>query len=877
MPSNAQSLTWTVGRFGPRFRSFLRRSTLFMLMAIAVLLAADEALGGDGEWTSNGPDGGPVVALDFDPTANGTVYALTRHNGVFSMSDPASGWTTAHSGLPVSGPTGMAVAVDGTLYAAFSGSDSGLFRSSDAGTSWQEVLDAAISAVVVDPTVAGSVYAATGESRVFRTTDSGSTWASSAIGLPESDVCCLLVDPLTPSTLYAGTADKAVFKSVDSGVTWVRKDVGIKDLGILSMAIDPIAPSTIYVASAQGVFVTNNGAAEWIPITNGPPGIVTKIAIDPSAPSRILAAGLDVGQVFLSLDRGTSWSVLGGGIPAAQILALSFSPQSSAVMFLGTGGGFFRSSDGGASWTETNSGLRSVRVDRVIIDPSAPQTLFAASPESGIFKSVDGGGAWFATNQGIGNLKIAALDLSASRPQRLFAAQETGLRRTDSAGGLWSDPVTDPEDFGFRGPEVVSLGVDRLSEDRLFALNSSVRTPLGGGPGILRSTDAAVSWDVVFDFAGFTALVLGEVALNPTDPNDILMNFSGREIVQPRNHFFVFRSIDGGNSWNEAYREEGAGPMTLVFDESVPSTAYAVAKPGAAFEVLRSTDSGASWAPFPVAVPCVNALLPSPVVAGSLWVGCNPVYLSEDSGATWSPFDSTGFPTKGDGALALAQVAGTSPTLHVGTSIGVFSYSFPTRVDLSVSKDDGLTELDPGDPLVYTIVVSNPGVEPVIGATVVDLLPNALSCSWACVAAGGASCSASPPAGDLDESVDIPVGATATFAATCAVGGSAAGFVANTVSVGTPEGTVDLSPSNNSATDTDVVLEVGACGTFNDRILSDVTFAGPETVEACNSILAGPNVTVAADVIFRAPLIGLASGFSVVSGTFAAFDEMPVP
>jgi uncharacterized repeat protein (TIGR01451 family) len=846
-------------------------------VAISVLLTAEAASAGDGVWTSDGPDGGPVIALEWDPTASGTVHALTRYNGVFSSDNPASGWLVANAGLPLDGPTGLAVAIDGTLYAAFIGSDSGLFRSSDAGASWQEVLNQPVSALAADPTAAGSVYAATGESRVFRTTDGGSNWTSSATGLPESEVCCLLVDHSIPSTLYLGTADKTVFKSVDSGVTWTKKDVGIKDLGIISMAIDPMTPSTVYAATTEGVFVTSNGAADWVPIPDDPPGIVTKIVVDPSAPSRILAAGFDVGQVFMSLDSGTSWSALGGGIPAARILALGFSPQSPAVILLGTGAGVSRSSDSGASWSETSGGLRSVRVDRVVVDPSAPQTLYAASPESGIFRSLDGGGSWITVNQGLGSLEISALDLSASLPQRLFAAQGIGLRRTDTGGGLWADPVTDPEDFGFRGPEVVSLGADRLSEDRLFALNSSTKTPLGGGPGILRSTDAAVSWNVVLDFPDLTALVPGDLVLNPTDPNSILVSFSGRETLQPKSQFFVFQSIDGGASWNETFRVEGTGQTILAVDESQTSKAYLVANPGDAFESFRSTNGGASWAPFQVAAPCVNALLPGPIVAGDIWVGCNPVYLSEDSGATWSQFDATGFPTEGEGALALAQVGGSSPTLHAGTSTGVFSYGFPTPVDLSVSKDDGLTELEPGDPLVYTIIVTNPGGEAVIGATVTDLLPGALSCSWACVAAGGASCTASPPAGDLDESVDVPVGASATFTANCTVGSSAAGLLTNTVSVATPEGTVDLAPGDNSATDIDVVLEMGACGAFNDRILSNVTFASAETVEACKSILAGPNVIVEADVIFRSPFIALASGFRVVSGTFTAFDEAPVP
>ena len=88
--------------------------------------------------------------------------------------------------------------------------------------------------------------------------------------------------------------------------------------------------------------------------------------------------------------------------------------------------------------------------------------------------------------------------------------------------------------------------------------------------------------------------------------------------------------------------------------------------------------------------------------------------------------------------------------------------------------------------------------------------------------------------------------------------------------------TVDPVAGNDTATDTDVVLETGACGTFNDRHLSDVVLAGSETIEACNSITAGPGVEVASDVLFRAPAIALTE-LAVTGGSFTAINEVPTP
>ena len=124
--------------------------------------------------------------------------------------------------------------------------------------------------------------------------------------------------------------------------------------------------------------------------------------------------------------------------------------------------------------------------------------------------------------------------------------------------------------------------------------------------------------------------------------------------------------------------------------------------------------------------------------------------------------------------------------------------------------------------------------------------------------------------------MDLPLGATVTFTASCTVSGAAGGALANTAVATAPVDTVDAVAGNDTATDTDVVLEPGGCGTFNDRHLSEVVLAGSETVEACVSITAGPSVEVTSDVLFRAPLIAVTE-LAVTGGSWTAINEVPTP
>jgi uncharacterized repeat protein (TIGR01451 family) len=129
----------------------------------------------------------------------------------------------------------------------------------------------------------------------------------------------------------------------------------------------------------------------------------------------------------------------------------------------------------------------------------------------------------------------------------------------------------------------------------------------------------------------------------------------------------------------------------------------------------------------------------------------------------------------------------------------------PPTADLSITKTDGVVTAAPGGSVTYTIVAGNAGPYSVIGGKVIDAFPTGFSCSWTCVGAGGAVCTAGPIGGDILDSVDIPVGGTATYTATCTIPSSATGTIVNTASVSAP-GYTDPNAANDSATDDDTVL-----------------------------------------------------------------------
>ena len=130
------------------------------------------------------------------------------------------------------------------------------------------------------------------------------------------------------------------------------------------------------------------------------------------------------------------------------------------------------------------------------------------------------------------------------------------------------------------------------------------------------------------------------------------------------------------------------------------------------------------------------------------------------------------------------------------------------RADLVVSKTSTEMMVEPGDPITYNIVVTNQGPSDVTGVTVSDVFPAELTAvSWTCVAAGGATCTAGPVNGDINDVVDLPAGGSVTYTAETTAPDDPA-TVSNTASATLPAGAMDPTPGNAEAT-ADVVVEYG--------------------------------------------------------------------
>jgi photosystem II stability/assembly factor-like uncharacterized protein len=220
-----------------------------------------------------------VSGVAVDPVDH-SVYAatLTNGSGLWKSTDYGETFTRIDRapGAPAGvylGLSGRTVTVDphnhATIYLPDSGAVTGIWRSRDAGKSWEQVdaTDSFIS-VTVDPTNSNIVYASSvngsGGHAVLKSIDGGFSFSAKSTGLPvgfqTANTGFLLVNPEHSNVLYVAFEYVGVFKSTDAAESWLPINLGLGDLTITGLAMDPDSPDTLYAATwYKSVFKTVTG------------------------------------------------------------------------------------------------------------------------------------------------------------------------------------------------------------------------------------------------------------------------------------------------------------------------------------------------------------------------------------------------------------------------------------------------------------------------------------------------------------------------------------------------------------------------------------------------------------------------------------------
>lgn len=313
----------------------------------------------------------------------------------------------------------------------------------------------AIVVIALHPKNPDILYVATND-YIYKSRDEGKGWEPISRGMTHSRVIALAIDPVYPATVYAGTKGDAVYKSYDGGQRWVSQKAGLDDVTITSVVnqllFAPGENTHLWAATTMGVFESADGGDAWQKRMNGMKEVlmVVTLAIDPVRPD-IMYAGTS-GGVYKTSNRAESWAKANDGLISPALLSSSralmvnsllIDPSRPDTVYAATLDGLYKTLDGAHAWTRIGRTLPDQMINVMALDPSSPGTLYVAGRQ-GLFKSADGGATWQEKNAGLGSLNIRSLALSPNDPKTLYLGTNgSGLYRSRDGGTIWESlPLT---------------------------------------------------------------------------------------------------------------------------------------------------------------------------------------------------------------------------------------------------------------------------------------------------------------------------------------------------------------------------------------------------------------------------------------------------
>jgi|WetSurMetagenome_2_1015567.scaffolds.fasta_scaffold76308_2 hypothetical protein len=122
--------------------------------------------------------------------------------------------------------------------------------------------------IVIDPATPTTLYAGLNGAGVYRSVNSGATWAATAGQPGNRSIKALVIDKSDPRVLYAGAYGGGVYRTVDGGASW-GACAALGNMNVVSLTID--ANGKLYAGTEAGVFLSADGCATWAAMSTGLP------------------------------------------------------------------------------------------------------------------------------------------------------------------------------------------------------------------------------------------------------------------------------------------------------------------------------------------------------------------------------------------------------------------------------------------------------------------------------------------------------------------------------------------------------------------------------------------------------------------------------
>ena len=432
------------------------------------------------------------------------------------------------------------------------------------------------------------------------------------------------------------------------------------------LRLDLIDDDSIVDASAQplGGLGAGNGTytnGETYTLDHTPPSVssIARSGLSPTGATTIKFA-VQFDEAVIGVDIA-DFSLATSGISGAAITSV-FGSGPSYVVKVTTG-----SDDGTIRLDLADDDSIADLAGNVLGGTGAGNGNFSAGETYTLDRSLH---AWESNGPYGGELNCLAK--APTNPDVMYAGTDSGIFKSTNNGADWFR-------VGFAKIAVYSCQVSQAGADVVFA---------GTGDGIYRSNDGGASWSEI----GLAGAEINTIAIHPANPDILLAGAGWLRMSSESEIIGIFKSEDGGSTWNRKDSAELDTVEAIIFDVDDPSYVYAGVKGdncGSSF--YRSSDGGNTWSSRQVGQYDCDGIL----ALGMTPAGANPrviyavnpweedVYRSEDRGETWSP---TGIPATSYAPCAVAVDPNAASVVYVSGGL----YKSPDAGATWLERSSGL-------------------------------------------------------------------------------------------------------------------------------------------------------------------------------------------
>jgi len=582
----------------------------------------------------------------------------------------------------------------------------GLYKSTDGGKTWSHIglRDSKhINRIVLDPNnndvvfvaATGALYGPGGDRGVYKSTDGGRTWRNVLKVDENTGANDLVVAATDPNIMYASTYQRrrstccmngggpgsGIWKSTDAGEHWMR----LSGPGLASGALGRIGLDT-YRRSANTLFVSVEG-----PAGAGGRGGPADVGIDQPA------AGTGT---YRSDDGGTTWRKTSVNNPRPMYFSqVRIDPNNPDRIYMG-GVGLQMTIDGGKTWETDASLVIHDDLHALWINPSNSDHIIQGN-DGGIALSYDGAKTWsFIPNLPVGLFYHVGFDMET--PYNVCGGMQDNYDWCGPSRSRHTSGIYNYDWFQIQGGDGF-VAIPDLRDSRIIYTESqdgniTRRNKVTGESKSIRPSPAnvvgAVAGEPAFRFHWDTPLMI-----SPVDNGTLLVAANK-----------VFKSTDRGDSWVAISPDLTTGAnrdtivtmglkgsdITIARNDGVSNWPAIVAlaespkQAGMYFagtddgNVQMSKDGGKTWQNITSRIPgfpkgaFVSRIVPSRFDAATVYVTVENhrendyephIWVSNDGGSSFSSLNAN---LKGEVARTLTEDIKNPDLLYVGTETGIF-------------------------------------------------------------------------------------------------------------------------------------------------------------------------------------------------------------